>query len=229
MASVAAASLLSLVPAPEALPLRHIADASVLPDFTGRVVGLVPLGDAGPAGAQTGAQPGGFRLALEGDDALAGEMLFTGTDEALAGRLAQAEAIAAPSLQDLLRRGRAWDAVPLDRWFDLGLAAYLLNPEDRNYSFERLRLALFIAPDPFADPEDPATDAGPDAEPAPHPDRPGPGRPGLPPHALPPLARRRTRRAHARSGDPAHPRAGGHGAPGRAHRLSRPSRAFFPR
>jgi len=173
-AAPASASLLSLMPAPEALPLRHIADASVLPDFTGRVVGLVPLDDAGPAGAQTGAQtgarPGGFRLALEGDDALAGEMLFTGADEALAERLAQAEAIAAPSLQDLLRRGRAWDAVPLDRWFDLGLAAYLLNPEDRNYSFERLRLALFIAPDPFADPEDPATDAGPDAEPAPHPD-----------------------------------------------------------
>lgn len=150
------ASVASVAPAPDALPLRHVADASALPDFTGRVVGLVPLGEAG-----------GFRIALEGE---AGDLAFAGPDEALAARLAQAEAIAAPSLQDLLRRSRAWDAVPLDRWFDLGLAAYLLNPEDRNYSFERLRLALFIAPDPFVDPED--AEAAVD-EPAPHPEAQG--------------------------------------------------------
>jgi len=174
-APAASASLLALVPAPEALPLRHVADASALPDFTGLVVGLVPVGDAPQPGALPGTLPGtagGFRLALEGDGESEGEIVFTGTDEALAACLTQAEAIAAPSLQDLLRRRRAWDAVPLDRWFDLGLAAYLLNPEDRNYSFERLRLALFIAPDPFADPDDVEADAdaGPNAEPAPHPD-----------------------------------------------------------
>lgn len=122
-----------------ALPLRHVASASALQDFAGRVVGLVPFGDSG------------FRLALEGED---GELVYAGPEEALAARLTQARQIAAPSLQDLLRRSTAWDRVPLAAWFDLGLAAYLLNPEDRNYSFERLRSALFVAPDPFADPED---------------------------------------------------------------------------
>ncbi|MDP2848972.1 MAG: DNA polymerase I [Humidesulfovibrio sp.] len=144
----AAPSLLDFVPvAPVAdvdpLPLRHVADVSALPDFTGRTVGLVPLGDASPLGGK-----GGFRLALDGEE---GELVFAGPDEDLAVRLAVAERIAAPSLQELLRRSKAWDAVPLAVWFDLGLAAYLLNPEDRNYSFDRLRLALFVAPDPFAD------------------------------------------------------------------------------
>jgi DNA polymerase-1 len=73
--------------------------------------------------------------------------------EALAGRLPAARTVAAPSVQELLRADTAWDAVPLGRWFDLGLAAYLLNPEDRNYSFERLRSAAFLANDPLADPE----------------------------------------------------------------------------
>jgi len=76
-------------------------------------------------------------------------------------------------------RSTAWGAVPLAAWFDLGLAAYLLNPEDRNYSFERLRSALFIAPDPFADPEDAGMDAAgagsapletPEGGPTPHPE-----------------------------------------------------------
>lgn len=169
-AATAAPSLLDFAPAAPAadvapLHLRHVADVSALPDFAGRTVGLVPLGD----------QPhSGFRIALDGEE---GELVFAGSDEALAARLAAAERIAAPSLQDLLRRSKTWDAVPLAAWFDLGLAAYLLNPEDRNYSFERLRLALFIAPDPFADPEDAAVETasaegtperGPEG--APHPD-----------------------------------------------------------
>jgi DNA polymerase I len=152
----------ALAPAPDALPLRHVADASVLPDFSGRVVGLVPLNE------KTGS---GFRIACAGDE---GEIVFTGPDDSLAACLLQVATIVAPSLQDLLRRSRAWDAVPLDRWFDLGLAAYLLNPEDRNYSFERLRLALFIAPDPFADPlADPEGAKPAWDEPAPHPDAQG--------------------------------------------------------
>jgi DNA polymerase-1 len=129
------------VPGP---PVRNVIDAAALPDFSGRVVGLCPV-------------EGGFRLALEpledaDASADAGEILYAGPEAQLAQRLAVAAAIAAPGVQELLRRDRAWEAVPLERWFDLGLAAYLLNPEDRNYSFERLRLALFIAPDPFEDP-----------------------------------------------------------------------------
>jgi len=48
-----------------------------------------------------------------------------------------------PASRILLRRTPAWGMVPLATWFDVGLAAYLLNPEDRNYTFERLRQALF--------------------------------------------------------------------------------------
>lgn len=121
--------------APDVPPLavRHVADADALPDFSGRVVGLVPVGDA--AGQ-------GLRIGVEGEE---GEIAFAGPDEILAQRLAAAGVVTAPSWQNLLRRCPAWEAVPLARWFDLGLAAYLLNPEDRNYSFERLRLALFLA------------------------------------------------------------------------------------
>jgi DNA polymerase-1 len=152
-ASQAAPSLLDFASAAPAqgvpsLPLRHVAEASALPDFSGRKVGLVPFGAREGQGAS---QTGGYRLACEGDE---GELVFTGSAEALAPLLARAAQVAAPSWQELLRASRAWEAVPLERWFDLGLAAYLLNPEDRNYSFERLRLALFIAPDPFLDPED---------------------------------------------------------------------------
>jgi DNA polymerase-1 len=143
-----------------AQPVRHVAAAAALPDAADRVAGLAPL------------ESGAFRLALEGD---AEETEFSGPAGELAGRLAAAARIAAPSLQDLLRADPAWDAVPLDRWFDLGLAAYLLNPEDRNYSFERLRSALFLRNDPLTDgaggegaaggdgaasPEDAGTDAG---------------------------------------------------------------------
>ncbi len=117
------------------LAVRHVADADALPDFSGRVVGLVPVGEA--AGQ-------GLRIGIEGEE---GEIAFTGPDEVLAKRLASAEVVAAPSWQSLLRRSPAWESVPLARWFDLGLAAYLLNPEDRNYSFEHLRLALFLAAD----------------------------------------------------------------------------------
>lgn len=140
------------------LPVRHVAAAAALPDAAGRVAGLAPL------------ESGAFRLALEGDDE---ETEFSGPAGELAGRLAAAARIAAPSLQDLLRADPAWDAVPLARWFDLGLAAYLLNPEDRNYSFERLRSALFLQSDPLAgedggaaggdaaaSPEEAGTDAG---------------------------------------------------------------------
>jgi DNA polymerase-1 len=124
------------------LPVRHVADAAALPDFSGRVVGLVML------------ESGAFRLASaeDGEGNGGGETEFSGPAGALAPLLCAARTIAAPSLQDLLRADPAWDAVPLDRWFDLGLAAYLLNPEDRNYSFARLRSAVFLANDPLADP-----------------------------------------------------------------------------
>ncbi len=73
----------------------------------------------------------------------------------LAAVLAQASSVATPSLRDLLRADAAWAAVPLERWFDLGLAAYLLNPEERLYTWERLHDGLLSDPsfDPSEAPE----------------------------------------------------------------------------
>ncbi|MDP3426152.1 MAG: DNA polymerase, partial [Humidesulfovibrio sp.] len=124
------------------LPLRTVADPSALPLVTGKRVGLVPP-DASAGG------PGEhFRLALEphaGGEA--SEIAYTGPEQALAAHLAGAAQIATPSLQELLRRSPAWGQPALSLWFDLGLAAYLLRPEDRNYTFERLRLSLFAPQD----------------------------------------------------------------------------------
>lgn len=130
------------------LPLRTVAAPSALPPVAGKTVGLVP-----PDG--TPGSPGNvFRLALDGAP---GEIAYTGPEEDLAAHLAQAARIATPSLQELLRRSPAWGRPALSLWFDLGLAAYLLRPEDRNYTFERLRLSLFA-------PHDPGDSPLPDAE-----------------------------------------------------------------
>ncbi|MHC1702141.1 MAG: DNA polymerase [Humidesulfovibrio sp.] len=121
------------------LPLRTVAAPAALPPVAGKTVGLVP-----PDG--TSGSPGNvFRLALDGAP---GEIAYTGPEEDLAAHLAQAARIATPSLQELLRRSPAWGRPALSLWFDLGLAAYLLRPEDRNYTFERLRLSLFAPHDP---------------------------------------------------------------------------------
>ena len=51
-------------------------------------------------------------------------------------RLNEAECIVAPNVKDLLISSNAWQLI--ERWFDLGLAAYLLNPEERDYSWPHL-------------------------------------------------------------------------------------------
>jgi len=155
-----------LTPKPASeLPLRSVADPAALPPVAGKNVGLVPPESPG--------EP--FRLALEGD---AGEIAYTGPEDALAAHLSQAARIAAPSLQELLRRGPAWDKPALPLWFDLGLAAYLLRPEDRNYTFERLRLSLYapqgtmdggLGDSQLPDSDEISPEAE-DAEPAPHPE-----------------------------------------------------------
>ena len=70
------------------------------------------------------------------------EYFCPGPAAELAPILSRARSLAVPGLQDLLRADDAWRAVPLAAWFDCSLAAYLLNPEDRNYSWERLRQSL---------------------------------------------------------------------------------------
>jgi len=108
--------------APAAVPLAK------LPDTTGRALALVPT-------------EAGFSLSFGPD-----EWLTAAPAAQLAPLLAKAARVAVPSVKTLLALDPAFAALPLSLWFDLGLAAYLLNPEQRNYAFERLRDSLFSDP-----------------------------------------------------------------------------------
>jgi DNA polymerase-1 len=70
----------------------------------------------------------------------AGEYLYTGPDDALARFLAAhpRPRLVSPDYKTLLKAAPALDRLPPERFFDLSLAAYLLNPEDRTYSFAHL-------------------------------------------------------------------------------------------
>jgi DNA polymerase-1 len=127
----AAASQLSLfaaapgagasVPAAGPLPLEiDAAGLARLPGLAGAAIGLVAAGED-------------YEIAVGGR-----EYRLKAAPELVAALLAKACRIYAPSFKELLAREPAMAAVPLGAWFDLSLAGYLLNPEDRNYSFERL-------------------------------------------------------------------------------------------
>jgi DNA polymerase I len=105
--------------APSAPLPPRLAGVTALPDLSGASVGLVDLGED----LELAAHGKAYRLAAGAD---------------LAGALARAGRIYAPSYKDLLSRYPAFAGVPQEAWFDIGLAGYLLNPEDRNYAFERL-------------------------------------------------------------------------------------------
>ena len=64
----------------------------------------------------------------------------------IAPLLSEAAMVATPSLKDLLSASREWRQIPLERWFDVSLAAYLLSPEDRIYTWERLLDGLWSDP-----------------------------------------------------------------------------------
>ena len=117
-------------PAPDDADLPEAADADALPPLEGRDVGLVVLDDSGT---------GGKGLAVCADKV---EVRYTGPVADLAALLAGAERVATPSVKDLLRADPAWSGVPVDAWFDIGLAAYLLRPEDRSYDLDHVRRRL---------------------------------------------------------------------------------------
>lgn len=61
-----------------------------------------------------------------------------GSTAGLAHWLSGAAEIITPDVKSLCGLHEAWLNVPLELWFDLGLAAYLLNPEERDYGWPRL-------------------------------------------------------------------------------------------
>jgi DNA polymerase-1 len=83
-----------------------------------------------------------YRLGL-GED----EWAFSGPPEKLADRLSRASTVFVPSLKEWLAADPTWKAVPLERWCDVSLAGYLLNPEERDYSVKRLAAAYAEDPE----------------------------------------------------------------------------------
>ncbi|WP_272701594.1 DNA polymerase I [Desulfovibrio sp. Fe33] len=96
-----------------------------LPEFGGEDVGLTFEDDA-------------FFVGLNGQ-----EYRYTGPAAELVRKIEHASVIATPSVQDLLRADTAWGYILSSQWFDLSLAAYLLDPEARNYTWARLRQSMF--------------------------------------------------------------------------------------
>jgi len=115
-------------PTPDPGPPAAPTPPARLPALAGREVALAPL-------------PRGFSLSLGQD-----QWFTEATPGELAPLLAGARRVAVPSVKAILAQDPAFATLPLSLWFDLGLAAYLLNPEQRNYSFERLRDSLFSDP-----------------------------------------------------------------------------------
>lgn len=109
----------------EALPLKAVTAISELPSLAGEDVGLVFEDDA-------------FFLGL--DDT---EYRYTGPVADLIRAMEHASIIATPSVQELLRADTGWGYILSSQWFDLSLAAYLLDPESRNYTWARLRQSLY--------------------------------------------------------------------------------------
>lgn len=114
-------------PAPQAAPVQAT-PLGELPSYKERNTALVPTDD-------------GFLLAVSGQ-----QWLVAATPAQLAPLLAEAASVAAPSLKDLLSQSSEWERVPLEKWFDLSLAAYLLSPEERVYSWGRLLDSLWSDP-----------------------------------------------------------------------------------
>ncbi|WP_419785230.1 DNA polymerase I [Pseudodesulfovibrio sp.] len=109
----------------EPLPVTEAATPQELPAIKGKDVGLVFEDNA-------------FFIGL--DDT---EYHYTGPVAGLVESLGGAAIIATPSVQELLRADDGWAAIPSAQWFDLSLAAYLLDPESRNYAWPRLRQSLY--------------------------------------------------------------------------------------
>lgn len=66
------------------------------------------------------------------------EIVYTGPDAQARGPPAQGEVRDRAGRQALLHTHADWGRIPPEKWFDLGLASYLLEPEDRDYGWPKL-------------------------------------------------------------------------------------------
>jgi DNA polymerase-1 len=122
--------LLSLLdPSPALPPLRAVPEASGLPSCAGRLAAVTPA----PSGRF---QEQGLCIAIDGQDCE--DMVYKGDVLDLADWLAQAEQVIVPDLKSLMHEHPAWRSLDITHCFDMGLAAYLLDPEDRDYSWPKI-------------------------------------------------------------------------------------------
>ena len=66
------------------------------------------------------------------------EFLYAGTVEELVAYAQDAASIVTPDVKSLYRADANWFSIAPEKLLDLGLVAYLLNPEDRDYSWKKL-------------------------------------------------------------------------------------------
>ncbi|MGE4420787.1 MAG: DNA polymerase I [Pseudodesulfovibrio sp.] len=111
--------------ADEPLDVNVAGTVDDLPDLGGEDVGLTFEDEA-------------FFVGVNGQ-----EYRYKGPARELVRKIEHASVIATPSVQDLLRADEAWGHILSSQWFDLSLAAYLLDPEARNYTWARLRQSMF--------------------------------------------------------------------------------------
>ncbi|HJB65052.1 MAG TPA: DNA polymerase I [Candidatus Mailhella merdavium] len=127
-------SLLS-VPVRKTELLPRVTDAALLPSCAGKPVALTPP----PFSMLAGRRDGNALVAsIREENGTEKEYLYEGSQAALAAWAAGASGLVTPDVKRLLRGKSAWKQIPPARWFDLGLAAYLLAPEDRDYGWPRL-------------------------------------------------------------------------------------------
>lgn len=123
---------LSLFDVEPAVPaMESASDASALPACAGRDVAVTA------APVVRGFQTQGFCVAVRTPSGVK-ETLFSGDSRALAAWAADSSLLVTPDMKRLLHTHRAFGTLPAARCFDLGLAAYLLAPEDRDYSWPSL-------------------------------------------------------------------------------------------
>ena len=122
---------LSLFDSAPAVPvLDTVTDTAALPSCAGRPVAVTP------APVVDRSQHPGLCVAVGG--ASVTERIFGGDVRALVEWAAKAEVLVTPDLKRLLHQHPAWGVIEPARCFDLGLAAYLLAPEDRDYGWPSL-------------------------------------------------------------------------------------------
>ncbi|WP_418764598.1 DNA polymerase I [Mailhella sp.] len=130
--SVRAGRQLSLFDEPPAAPVMdEVEDPSRLPSCVGLAVAVTP------APVVNRAQKGGLCVAVRDGSELR-ESLFVGDDRALAAWASASSLMITPDMKRLLHRHASWGTLAPSRCFDLGLAAYLLAPEDRDYGWPSL-------------------------------------------------------------------------------------------